>query len=221
MATETTMNPSAGYLSSEERAHCLTHGVGMATSLVAIPWLIWTAVQYGDAWRLAGGIIFGLSALLLFTTSVLYHASRDPARRLTLRRFDHSAIYVLIAGTYTPFALGLMRGNWGWTLFAAVWTLALLGIAAKTTNLGFRFHKTSVVLYLLMGWLIVGFAGPAMRSLSSHELHWLAIGGLLYTAGVPFYLWKRQRYAHAVWHVFVLAGVVSHFVAILSVMDAR
>jgi hemolysin III len=215
------MNQSADYLSSEERAHCLAHGAGIVASLVAIPWLVWTAVHYGDPWRLASGVIFGLSSLLLFTTSVLYHSSRDPRRRLMLRRFDHSAIYVLIAGTYTPFALGLMRGNWGWTLFAAVWTLALLGIAAKTTNLGFRFHKTSVVLYLLMGWLIVAFAGPAMRSMSSHEWTWLVIGGLLYTIGVPFYMWKRQRYSHAVWHVFVLAGVVSHFVAILSVMDAR
>jgi hemolysin III len=214
------MNQSA-YTPGEEKAHCLTHAAGIAASLVAIPLLAWTAWHYGDPWRFAGGVIFGLSALLLFTTSVLYHSSNDPQQRVTLRRFDHSAIYVLIAGTYTPFALGLMRGNWGWTLFFLVWTLALLGIAAKTTHLGFRFHKTSVLLYLAMGWLIVGFAGPAMRCMSPHELHWLAIGGLLYTAGVPFYLWKKQRYAHAVWHVFVLAGVVSHFVAILSVMDAR
>jgi hemolysin III len=209
------------YAPGEERANILTHRAGIAASLVAIPWLAWTAWQHGDRWRFAGGVIFGLSALLLFTTSALYHSSRDPRRRVTLRRFDHSAIYVLIAGTYTPFALGLMRGNWGWTLFAAVWILALLGIAAKTTNLGFRFHKTSVVLYLAMGWLIVAFAGPAMRSMSPHEWTWLVVGGLLYTLGVSFYLWKRQPYSHAIWHLFVLAGVASHFVAILSVMDAR
>ena len=209
------------YTRGEEMTHCVTHAAGVVASLVAIPWLVWTAANSGDRWRLAGGAIFGLSALLLFSTSVLYHAATDPRRRLTLRRFDHSAIYLLIAGTYTPFTLGLMRGNWGWTLFAAVWTLALLGIAAKTTNVGFRFHKTSVLLYVVMGWLIVAAAGPAMRSMSTHELHWLVVGGLLYTLGVPFYLWKNQRYSHALWHVFVLGGVVSHFVAILSVMDAR
>jgi len=209
------------YTLGEEKANYLTHGAGMVASIVAIPWLAWTAARHGDSWRLAGGVIFGLSALLLFTTSVLYHSASDPQRRLKLRRFDHSAIYLLIAGTYTPFTLGLMRGNWGWTLFAAVWTLALLGIAAKTTNAGFRFHKTSVLLYLVMGWLIVAAAGPAMRSMTTHQFTWLVVGGLWYTLGVPFYLWKRQRYAHALWHVFVLAGVASHFVAILSVMDAR
>ena len=214
------MNHSA-YSREEEAAHVLTHAIGIVAAVLATPWLAWTALKYGDPWRLAGGVLFGLSALLLFTTAVLYHSARQPARRVLLRRFDHSAIYLLIAGTYTPFTLGAMRGDWGWTLFIAIWTLAALGIAAKTTQFGFRFHKTSVLLYVVMGWLIVIAAKPAMRALSPDEFTWLLAGGLCYTAGVPFYLWKSRPYTHAVWHGFVLAGVACHWVAVLGVMDAR
>ncbi len=116
--------PHVHYTPGEEMAHYLTHGVGVVASVAAIPWLAWTAAHHGDSWRLAGGVIFGVSALLLFTTSVLYHAASNPQRRMTLRRFDHSAIYLLIAGTYTPFTLGLMRGNWGWTPSAGCSTIA-------------------------------------------------------------------------------------------------
>jgi hemolysin III len=186
---------------------------------VAIPWLAWTALHGGDTWRLVSGVIFGASALLLFTTSVSYHAATDPPLRTLLRRFDHCAIYILIAGTYTPFMLGVMRGDWGWTFFGLVWGMALLGIIAKTTRLGFRYHKTSVLLYVVMGWIIVIAARPLMRVLTHSELMWLMAGGLFYTAGVPFYLWKSQRYSHAVWHAFVLAGVACHFVAVLGVMS--
>ena len=213
------MNHSS-YSPEEEAASRVTHGLGVVASLFAIPWLAWTAARFGDPWRLAGGIVFGLSALALFTTSVLYHSTRQPQWRVRLRRADHSAIYVLIAGTYTPFTLGVMRGNWGWTLFVLIWALAALGIVVKTTQFGFRFHKTSVLLYVVMGWLIVVAARPLMQSLSGYELAWLVAGGLFYTAGVPFYLWKSRPYTHAVWHGFVLAGVVAHFVAVLSVMRA-
>lgn len=214
------MNHSA-YSREEEAAHVASHALGIVASLVAIPWLAWTAVCHGDAWRLAGGLLFGASALLLFTTSVLYHSTSEPRKRLLLRRFDHSAIYLLIAGTYTPFTLGPLRGDWGWTLFVAVWTLALLGIAVKTTSLGFRYHRTSVLLYVVMGWLIVVAARPVVQSLSARELGWLLAGGLCYTGGVPFYLWKSRPYTHAVWHGFVLAGVACHFVAVLGVMVVR
>jgi hemolysin III len=207
------------YTSGEESAHRLTHGLGILGSLVAIPVLVRAAGGGGDAWRLVSGVIFGMSALLLFTTSFLYHSATEPRVRTLLRRFDHSAIYLLIAGTYTPFTLGVLRGGWGWTLFALVWGMALLGIIAKTTRIGFRFHKTSVLLYVVMGWLVVIAAGPLMRSLTRPELGWLMAGGLFYTAGVPFYLWKSRRYTHAVWHAFVLAGVACHFVAVLSMMS--
>jgi len=209
----------SSYTPREELAHCLTHGLGIAASLAAIPCLAWTALHGGDTWRLVSGVIFGASALLLFTTSVSYHAATDPPLRTLLRRFDHCAIYVLIAGTYTPFMLGVLRGGWGWTFFGLVWGMALLGIIAKTTSLGFRYHKTSVLLYVVMGWIIVIAARPLMRVLTPSELMWLMAGGLFYTAGVPFYLWKSQRYSHAVWHAFVLAGVACHFVAVLGVMS--
>ena len=209
------------YSRGEELAHCATHGLGVVASLAGIAWLLAAALANGASpWRASGGVIFGASALLLFTTSVLYHATTSPRLRPRLRLLDHSAIYVLIAGTYTPFALGVVGGAWGWTLFGLVWGLALAGIIAKTT-LGFRFPLASTLLYLAMGWIGVVAARPLMQSLSPSELAWIVAGGLAYTAGVPFYLWKGRRYTHAVWHLFVLAGVACHFVAVLSVMAPR
>jgi hemolysin III len=209
------------YTRGEEVAHVATHGVGIAFSAAAIVALLLAAGANGaGAWRAAGGVAFGASALLLFTTSVLYHAVRSPRLKPRLRLLDHSAIYVLIAGTYTPFALGVLGGTWGWTLFGLVWGLAILGVAAKTA-LGFRFHLSSTLLYLAMGWIGVLAAKPLLESLSRHELTWIVAGGLAYTLGVPFYLWKSRRYTHAIWHVFVLAGVACHFVAVLSVMAPR
>ena len=205
------------YSKDEETLHWVTHAIGIAASLVGIPWLVVVAGDGGDPWRLVSGVIFGVSALLLLSTSVLYHAVRAPRYKARLRLLDHSAIYLLIAGTYTPFALGVLRGPWGWTLFGVVWGMAIAGILAKTV-LGFRFHLASTFLYLGMGWVGVVVARPLMAALTGHEIAWLVAGGLAYTAGVPFYLWKSQRYSHAIWHLFVLAGVACHFVAVLSVM---
>jgi len=208
---------SSIYSAREEWLNCAVHVVGICASLVALPVLVLTARRTGDPWLLVGGLTFGLSALLMFSTSALYHASKNPVTRLRLRRVDHAAIYLLIAGTYTPFTLGALRGNWGWSLAAVIWTLALLGVVFKTTSLGFRFHRTSVVLYVLMGWLAVVAAKPLMQHLSTFELGWLVAGGLCYTSGVAFYLWKSRPYTHAIWHVFVLAGVACHFVTVLSI----
>jgi hemolysin III len=212
---------TSDYSRGEELAHCATHGLGVLASLAGIAWLLATAVANGAGpWRATGGVVFGASALLLFTTSVLYHGTTSARLRPRLRLLDHSAIYVLIAGTYTPFALGVLGGAWGWTLFGLVWGLALAGIAAKLT-LGFRFPLASTLLYLAMGWIGVVAARPLMQSLTPAELTWIVAGGLVYTAGVPFYLWKKRPYAHAVWHLFVLGGVACHFVAVLSVMAPR
>jgi hemolysin III len=212
---------NADYSRKEELAHVATHGLGIAASVVAIVWLLVAATGNGaSAWRATGGVIFGVSALLLFTTSVLYHSSTSLRLRPRLRLLDHSAIYVLIAGTYTPFALGVLGGTWGWTLFGLVWGLAAAGIIAKTM-LGFRFPAASTLLYLAMGWIGVVVAKPLMASLTQHELAWIVAGGLAYTFGVPFYAWKGRPYMHAVWHLFVLAGVACHFVAVLSVMAPR
>jgi hemolysin III len=209
------------YSRGEELAHWATHALGALASLAGIAWLLATASANGASpWRAIGGVVFGASALLLFTTSVLYHATTSPRLKPRLRLLDHSAIYVLIAGTYTPFALGVLDGAWGWTLFGLVWGLALAGIAAKLT-LGFRFPLASTLLYLAMGWIGVVAARPLMQSLTPAELTWIVAGGLVYTAGVPFYLWKNRPYAHAVWHLFVLGGVACHFVAVLSVMAPR
>jgi hemolysin III len=209
------------YSRAEEVAHVATHGLGIAASLVGIAWLITAAATAGAGpWRVTGGLVFGVSALILFMTSVAYHAASSPRLKPRLRLLDHSAIYLLIAGTYTPFALGVLGGAWGWTLFGLVWGLALVGILAKTT-LGFRFPVSSVLLYLGMGWLGVIAARPLMQSLTTHELTWIVAGGLAYTAGVPFYMWKGRRFTHAIWHLFVLGGVACHFVAVLSVMTPR
>lgn len=205
------------YSRPEELAHSLTAGLGIVACAVAIPWLAW--VSLGDPWRFTTALVFGLSALAMFVTSVLYHAASRPDLKLRLRTLDHSAIYLLIAGTYTPFALVAMERPWGWTLFGAAWTLALFGIVAKTT-IGFRFPKLSLALYLGMGWMAVVAIKPLVSSLSGAELAWLGAGGLSYTAGVPFYAWKTRRYTHAIWHLFVLAGVACHFVAVLSVVTA-
>lgn len=205
------------YTQREEWLNCAVHVAGLAASCIAIPALALAGWRSGDPWLLVGGLVFGVSALLMFTTSALYHAARDPAMRLRLRRIDHAAIYVLIAGTYTPFTLGALRGTWGWSLAAIIWTLALAGIVFKTTSLGFRFHRTSVVLYVLMGWLAIVAIRPLMQALSPQELAWLIAGGLCYTGGVAFYVWKSRPYTHAIWHVFVLAGVACHFVTVLSI----
>lgn len=205
------------YSAREEWLNCAVHVVGVVASLVALPVLVTTALRTADPWLLVGGLAFGVSALLMFSTSSLYHAAKNPATRLRLRRVDHAAIYLLIAGTYTPFTLGALRGSWGWSLAAVIWTLALLGIIFKTTSLGFRFHRTSVALYVAMGWLAVVAVKPLMQQLSTLELSWLVAGGLCYTVGVAFYVWKSRPYTHAIWHVFVLAGVACHFVTVLSI----
>lgn len=210
--------PNSAYSRPEELAHALTAGLGIVACAIAIPWLAWAAA--GDALRLAGAMVFGTTALAMFTTSVVYHWEREPARKHRLRKLDHSAIYLLIAGTYTPFTLVAMQGAWGWSLFGVVWTLAVLGIVAKTT-VGFRYPRLSTLLYLGMGWLIVVAIKPLRESLTAAEIAWIAAGGLLYTGGVPFYIWKTRRYTHALWHLFVLGGVACHFAAVLSLVSGR
>ena len=193
----------------------MTAGLGIVACVIAIPWLMW--VSFGDPWRLGTALVFGISALAMFVTSVIYHWASAPELKQLLRRLDHSAIYLLIAGTYTPFTLVAMERAWGWTLFGVVWALAVFGIVAKNT-VGFRYPKLSVALYVGMGWIIVVAIKPLVAALTTAELAWIIAGGLFYTAGVPFYVWKTRRYTHAVWHLFVLAGVGCHFAAVLSVV---
>ncbi len=202
---------------AEEIANSATHGVGALLSLLAVPLLVVVAATGGaDGWRIAGAAIFGTSLLMLYTTSTLYHALRGARVKARLRRCDHAAIYLLIAGTYTPFLVGPLRGAWGWSLLAVIWSLALAGVLFKTV-VGIRMPHLSTALYLAMGWLIVVAIVPLMHNVPGAGLAWLLAGGLCYTGGVVFYvLDSRIRYAHAVWHLFVLAGSAAHAWAVFA-----
>jgi hemolysin III len=204
-------SPSLG----EEIASSVTHGLGLVASIVALPFLIMGASREGDAWRVSSAIVFGVSLILLYCASTLYHAlPRSKAKRV-FRVIDHSAIYVLIAGTYTPFLLGPLRGGWGWSLFFTLWALAIAGIVMKAT-LGFRWARASTIVYLLMGWCGLVAIKPLLERVSVAGLIWLFAGGLAYTAGVAFFvLDQRIRYAHSIWHLFVATGSVCHVVAVL------
>ncbi len=203
----------------EQIANSVTHGVGLVLSLVALPVLVVASLRTGDAWGVTSCSIFGGTLVLLYAASTLYHSIPRPHLRPLLRAVDHSAIYLLIAGTYTPFALGALRGDSGFPLLIAIWSLAVAGIACRTL-LGPRFHRVSVVLYLAMGWLAVLAARPLIAHVAVPGLAWLIAGGLAYTGGVIFYVWERLRYGHMVWHLFVMMGSACHFVAVLRYSSA-
>src|SRR4051794_14725372 len=198
----------------EEIANSLTHGVGVLLTLIVGPVLVMTAVGTGDPWRIVASATYATTLLFLFTSSMLYHALRSPEAKQLFRRIDHSAIYLLIAGTYTPFTLITLRGPWGWTLFGLIWGLAILGITLKVVAMG-RFRGLSLALYIGMGWLVVVALRPLTAALAQGGMVLLVLGGIAYTSGVLFYVWRRLPYHHAYWHAFVLAGSVLHFFAIL------
>jgi hemolysin III len=198
----------------DELASALTHGLGAVVALAGASVLVTLAALFGSGWQLAGAIVFGVCLLLLYIASTLYHAIPFPDAKLRLRVFDHCAIYLLIAGTYTPFTLVGLRGTLGWMLFGAVWTLAALGIVFKLFFTG-RFRGVSTVLYLGMGWLILLAIKPARALLDHWTLGWLLAGGVAYSVGTLFYH-RPMRYSHAIWHVFVIAGSVCHYIAVLA-----
>ncbi len=198
----------------EEIANGISHGVGFVCALVAAPILIVAAVRRGDTAGIVGASVFAAAMILLYLASTLYHAVPDPRYKRILRRCDHGAIYILIAGTYTPFTLGALRGPWGWTLFGIVWGLALVGILHKSFA-GVRYPILSTVVYLGMGWIIVVAAKPLLTHVPITGLVWLFLGGMAYTGGVVFYATDHRRYNHFVWHLFVMAGTACHFVAVL------
>ena len=199
----------------EEFASALTHGLGATAALAGGAVLITLAALYGDGWQLAGAIVFGITLLLLYTASTLYHAIQHPIAKGRLKVFDHCAIYLLIAGTYTPFTLIGLRGPWGWGLFAAIWTIALAGVVFKLFHTG-RFPRLSTALYVAMGWLVVVAIKPMLASIDAWTLGWLLAGGVFYTLGTYFYHRESIPYAHAIWHLFVIAGSVCHFVAVAA-----
>ena len=202
--------------SGEELANTITHGAGLLASLAALPLLVLAAARRGDPWQVVGGAVFGATLVVLYLASTLYHALPWPRARHVLRTIDHSAIYLLIAGTYTPFTLGVLRGPWGWTLLGTIWALALLGVAAKW-SIGFRFPRLSTALYVAMGWLVMVAIRPLVAHVAPAGLAWLLAGGWCYTGGVVFYATDtRLRYGHAIWHLFVLAGSTCHFFAVFG-----
>lgn len=215
------MHAADPYSRPEELAHSLTALVGVAAMLLAIPWLVVKASEASGAWRVIGALAFGCGGLLMFATSALYHAVRRPSVKAVLRRLDHSAIYLLIAGTYTPFTIGVVHGPLGWSLFGIVWVLAIVGVIVKLTGAMLRMRWVSTLIYVVMGWMGLVACQQLWNNLTPMQFWWLVAGGLCYTAGVPFYLWKSRPYAHVVWHLFVLGGVACHFVAILSLIDGR
>ncbi|WP_421955810.1 PAQR family membrane homeostasis protein TrhA [Polaromonas sp.] len=202
----------------EEIANSISHGVALLAALIASPFLVAGAVRHGDVLDIIGAGVFAATMVVLYGTSMLYHAlpSMRAARAKQLFQvLDHSAIYLLIAGTYTPFTLGVLRGPWGWSLFGLVWVMALTGIAAKAFA-GIRWPRLSTVLYLAMGWIAVIAIKPMLQLIPAWGLFWLVAGGLCYTAGVAFFATdSRVRYGHFVWHIFVAAGTVCHCVAVL------
>ena len=199
----------------EELAAALTHGCGLVACLSAVPPLLVAASRKADQVLLAGCIVFGASLILLYAASTCYHAVRHHEMKRRLRILDHAAIYLLIAGTYTPFVLGPLRGERGWTLFWLVWGMAGAGVLYKLL-LGPRFPAASTLSYLAMGWLAVLVLRPLADTLPPAGLAWVVAGGLLYTVGVGVFLWERPRYGHAVWHGFVMAGSACHYWAVLA-----
>jgi hemolysin III len=203
--------------SREEFANALTHGVGALAALVGGIALVALAAMHGDRWRLAAAIVFATSLLLLYLASTLYHCARQPDAKARLKVFDHCAIYLLIAGTYTPFILIALRGNVGWWLFAAIWTLAGLGVLFKLRYTG-RFKLLSTLLYVAMGWLALVAIKPLLVALDDWSFGWLVAGGVAYTLGTVFYHRPSLRYSHAVWHLFVIAGSLCHYLAVLPLV---
>lgn len=200
----------------EEIANAVSHGAGLLASVAALPLLVLAGVHRHDAWQVVAGAIYAGTLVLLYAASTVYHAV--PARshaKPVLRVVDHGAIYLLIAGTYTPFALGALRGPWGWSLLGTIWTLALAGIVLKA-GVGFAHPRLSTAVYLLMGWLVVVAIRPLAAAVGPAGLAWLLAGGVCYTVGVVFYTRPRMRYAHLVWHLFVLGGSACQFVAVAA-----
>ncbi|MBW9260757.1 MAG: hemolysin III family protein [Candidatus Thiodiazotropha sp. (ex. Lucinisca nassula)] len=210
MQTEIT---GSQYTLGEEIAHAVTHGVGVLLSVAGLAILVTYAALYGDVWHITSCSIYGATLILLYSASTLYHGIPMPRAKKLLQRFDHAAIFLLIAGTYTPFTLVNLRGSWGWTLFGLVWGFAIVGVLLELFR-DVRLKWLSLSLYLGLGWLVVVAIKPLIDAVEVGGIVLLLAGGLCYSLGVIFYIWRRLAYHHAVWHLFVLAGSVLHFFSV-------
>jgi hemolysin III len=209
----TKLKTQCQYSPGEEIAHCTSHGLGLLLSIAGLVLLVDLALVRGGGRLVTACSVFGVTLILLYLASTLYHGIRHDRAKRILRVLDHSAIYLLIAGTYTPFCLVSLGGAWGWTLFGTVWGLALLGILLKVIDIG-RLRWLSIVLYVGMGWLVLVALDPMMAAVGTGGMWLLFLGGMAYTSGIVFYAWRRP-YHHAIWHGFVLAGSILHFLAVL------
>ena len=196
----------------EELASMVTHAVGMVFSVGALVTMLFLAA--GDGLKGICAAAFGISLVVLYSSSTLYHFSTTQRWKARFQTLDHICIYLLIAGSYTPFTLITLRGGWGWSIFAAVWAMAIVGIFIKTFWKGRKNHWFSTLLYLLMGWVIVIAIVPLRKELPAAGMGWLVAGGLAYSLGVVFFVWNRLPYNHAIWHLFVLAGSICHVLAV-------
>lgn len=203
------------YSPTEERLNIWTHGLGFLAAIPATFFLILKASLHGDAWQIVSVSIYGASMMTLYLASTLYHSAKNPDRRHKLNVFDHASIYLLIAGTYTPFLLVTLRGAWGWSLFGVIWAAAIGGIIFKLFYTG-KFDVVSTIAYVVMGSIILVAIKPLMAHLSLAGLYWLFAGGVSYIIGAVFYLQRKMSFHHAVFHLFVLAGSICHFIAIYS-----
>ena len=204
------------YSKKEERLNIITHAFGLLLSVIGLPFLILKSLSFAGFWKPASLVIYGLSLIVLYAASTFYHAAKNPRLRRKLNIFDHAAIYVLIAGTYTPFTIIVLEGSLGWIIFGLTWTFALTGIILKLFYTG-RFDKLSTALYLLMGWQIMFVINPLMERFSTEGLQLLFAGGVFYTIGAVLYSIKKLPYNHAIFHVFVLLGSVCHFFSVLEI----
>lgn len=202
------------YSIAEELFHAISHGAGVILSIAGLSWMLYVSIEAADPWRISASIVYGISLIALFLASTVYHALHTSRHRQLFKLLDHCAIYVLIAGTYTPFLLVAMRTTTGWWLFGAIWTLATAGILTKLW-FRHRFPRASLFSYLLMGWLVVVAAPQVATAVGSDAMTWLVAGGLSYTVGAIFYVARRMPYNHAIWHLFVLAGGICHFLAVI------
>ncbi len=201
------------YSKKEENLNIITHGIGVILSIVGLVLLILKGLENGTALHLVSFVVFGLSLMVLYTASTLYHSVQSPTLRGKLNIFDHSAIYILIAGTYTPVALVTLNGWIGWTIFSVVWSIAFVGVFLKFFYTG-RFKKISTASYVAMGWVVVFAMKPLINNLPTFGLYWLVGGGLFYTIGAVLYSIPKLKYNHAIFHVFVLLGSFSHFIMV-------
>jgi len=201
------------YHPKEEKFNVWSHFVGLLLSIAALSVLVVKSSLFGNVWHIVSYSIYGASLILLYLASTLYHNSKNPKSRARLNVFDHAAIYVLIAGTYTPFTLVTLHGVTGWVLFGMTWGVAVLGIIFKLFFIG-KYDKLSTIMYVLMGWMVVFAIKPLIENLSVEGLIWLSLGGVFYTVGAVFYSREKLAYNHAIFHVFVLLGSISHFISI-------